>query len=310
MGLAITLTAGLLALLSLAAGLGALSASDRRFEARIAARLRREDAPAPRRLLADLAPRLIRTLTAWGERVGRGALEAEARGELKLTLVQAGFHSPRAAEAYFGIRAAAAGGLAVLAFMACLLFRFDSPLKLTIVVMVAANLGLFAPKMLLARRVKARSLALKQGLPDAIDLMVVAVEAGSTLSSAIQRVQAEFGQLHPVLAEHMGFLLMEMQAGASRAEALSRFAERAGIDEARSLATLLIQSEAVGASLGGTLRVFAEEMRKARFLEAERKAAELPVKMAFPLVFCIFPCLTGVIFVPIAIRFLRTMFAG
>jgi tight adherence protein C len=309
MGLAVTIVAGLLALLSLMAGVGALNASGRGFEARIAARLRRDE-PAPRRLFADLAPRLLRTLTAWGERVGRGGLEAEARAALKLTLVQAGFHSPRAAEVYFGIRAAAAGGLAVLALVACLVLRFDSPFKLAAAVMVAANLGLFAPKLLLAQRVKARSGALRRGLPDAIDLMVVAVEAGSTLSSAIQRVQAEFGQLHPVLAEQLGFLLMEMQAGASRAEALSRFAERAGIDEARSFATLLIQSEAVGASLGGTLRVFAEEMRKSRFLEAERKAAELPVKMAFPLVFCIFPCLSGVIFVPIIIRFVRTMFAG
>lgn len=309
MGLAITLTAGLLALLSLAAGIGALSLSDRRFEARIAARARRDE-PLPPQPLAELGPRLIRTLVAWGEKVGRGGLEDEARAALRLTLVQAGFHSPRAAEAYFGIRAAAAGGLAVLAFVACLMFRFDSPLRLVGAAMVAANLGLFAPKILLAQRVKARGLALKRGLPDAIDLMVVAVEAGSTLSSAIQRVQAEFGQLHPVLAEHFNFLLMEMQAGASRAEALGRFAERAGLDEVRSFATLLIQSEAVGASLGGTLRVFAEEMRKSRFLEAERKAAELPVKMAFPLVFCIFPCLTGVIFVPIVIRFLRTMFAG
>lgn len=309
MGLAITIAAGLLALLSLMAGVGALSASDRGFEARISARLRREETPS-RRLFAELAPRLIRTLTTWGERVGRGALEAEARGELKLTLVQAGFPSPRAAEVYFGIRAAAAGALAALAFTACLLLRFDSPVKLAVAVMLAANIGLFAPKMLLAQRVKARKLAFKRGLPDAIDLMVVAVEAGSTLSSAIQRVQAEFGEMHAVLAEHMNFLLMEMQAGASRAEALTRFAERAGIDEARALATMLIQSEAVGASLGGTLRVFAEEMRKSRFLEAERKAAELPVKMAFPLVFFIFPCLTGVIFVPIAIRFLRSMFAG
>ena len=79
-------------------------------------------------------------------------------------------------------------------------------------------------------------------------------------------------------------------------------------DEVRALTTLLTQSEAVGASLGGTLRVFAEEMRKSRYLAAETKAAELPVKMAFPLVFCIFPCLTGVIFIPVAIQLFRTLF--
>src|SRR5689334_4053877 len=129
MGLAITITAGLLALLSLMAGVGALAASGRGFDARIAARLRRDE-PPPRRLFAELTTKLIPMLTAWGEKVGRGGLGEEARAALKLTLLQAGFHSPRAAEAFFGVRAAAAGALAVLTFAGCLLFRFDSPVKL------------------------------------------------------------------------------------------------------------------------------------------------------------------------------------
>ena len=310
MGLAFTLGAGFLALLSLLAGVGALSAADRRFESRIGARLRPAEASVePRRLAAELAPKLIKTVVAWGEKAGKGGLEDQSRAELRQKLIQAGFHSPRAAEAFFGIRAMGAAALSALALLVALAAGLHNLIGLAVAVMLAANVGLFAPKILLAQRVKARGLALKLGLPDAIDLMVVSVEAGSTLSAAIQRVQAEFGRMHPVLAEHLGFLMAEMQAGASRTEALARFAERAGIDEVKSLATLLIQSEAVGASLGGTLRVFAEEIRKSRFLEAERRAAELPVKMAFPLVFCIFPCLTGVIFIPIAIRFLRTMFA-
>lgn len=311
MMLAITLAAALLAMAALAAGLTLTVGVDRRFEARLSGRLRPEaQAGEPRRLAAKLAPRMLAAVITWGEKAGRGALHRGASGELRAQLAQGGFYSPHAAEAYFGIRAAAAAGGAVAALLTLLAVGLTHPIALAFGGMLAANLGLLIPKMLLTQRIKARGQALKLALPDAIDLMVVAVEAGSTLSSAIQRVQAEFGELHPVLAEHLGLLLLEMQAGSSRTEALSRFADRAGIEEARNLATLLIQSEAVGASVGGTLRVFAEEVRKGRVLEAERRAAELPVKMAFPLVFFIFPCLTGVVFIPIAIRFLRSMFGG
>lgn len=310
--LVLTVLAALLALVSLALGVRALAITQPGFEARIARRLRgpaEADGPARPTLAELFGPRLVKTLIRWGERAGRGGLDSDRRQALKLTLVQAGFYSPRAAEAFFGIRAAAAAGFAVLGLGLAIALEIGALAQAAFLVAAAANIGLFAPMVVLRRKVQARGEAVRLALPDAIDLMVVAVEAGSTLNSAIQRVQAEFKGLHPVLAEQLGIMMMEMQAGASRAEALSRLAERAPIDEVKSLANLLIQSEAVGASLGGTLRVFADEMRKRRYIEAERKAAELPVKIAFPLVFCIFPCLTGVIFIPVAIRFLRTLFA-
>ena len=93
-----------------------------------------------------------------------------------------------------------------------------------------------------------------------------------------------------------------------RAEALRNFSNRVPDDRLRSFITLVIQSDQLGAGLGQTLRVFAEEMRRARFIEAEHKAAELPVKIAIPLVFFIFPCLMGIIFTPIIIRFIRVLF--
>jgi tight adherence protein C len=176
--------------------------------------------------------------------------------------------------------------------------------------MLGANLGYIGPKVLLARRIRDRVAAMRLGLPDAIDLMVVSVEAGATLTAAIQRLVAEFRELHPVLAEQFGVMLTELQAGASRAEALTRLAQRCPAEELTSFSTMLIQSEAVGASLGSALRVFAEEVRASRFLEAERKAAELPVKLAFPLVLCIFPCLVAVIFIPVGIQMLRHLLGG
>jgi len=223
--------------------------------------------------------------------------------------VQAGFYSERAAEAFFGIRAIGALGFALLAIVLLLAFNVTNLTWVGLAIMLAANIGLFAPNWVLQARIAERSKAVYHGLPDAIDLMVVSLEAGATLSVAIQRVEEEFRELHPVLTEQFGIMLDEMQAGASRAEALSRLALRSPTDEVRGLTTMIVQSEAVGASLGDTLRVFAEEMRKTRFMDAERKAAELPVKLAFPLVFCIFPCLTGVLFIPVAIRYARTLLA-
>jgi tight adherence protein C len=297
------------AILALAGAGTALVFGDRAFQRRLSNRIRRID-PAPTAAVsATIAPALLRAVTTWGERAGRGALEADRRSALRERLVQAGFHAERAAEAFFGIRVVAALGLGGLALLACLAFNVANLLIFAAVVMLAANLGLFLPNLLLSSRIKARAHAVYFGLPDAIDLLVVSLEAGATLSAALQRVEAEFRDLHPVLTEQFAILLAEMQAGASRAEALTRLGRRIASDELRRLATMVIQSEAVGASLGGSLRVFAEEMRQARYLDAERKAAELPVKLAFPLVFCIFPCLSGVIFIPIGLSFLRTVMA-
>ena len=306
----LTIFAALASLLALVGAVRALATVDPGYEARLVRRMREPiDDEKVKPTLADLlGPRLLQTLIEWGERAGKGGLENDKRKALRTQLVQAGFYSPRAAEAFFGIRAVAALVLGVMATGTVLALEIKSLPLAALIVLAEANTGVYGPKWLLKRRIKARGEAMRLGLPDAIDLMVVAVEAGSTLLAAMQRVQAEFKGLHPVLAEQFGILLMEMKAGASRSEALTRLAERSPIDEVRSLATLLIQSEAVGASLGGTLRVFAEEMRKRRYTEAERKATELPVKIAFPLVFCIFPCLSGVVFIPVIIRFLRASF--
>lgn len=297
----------LLALIGGAGGVGLLMTEDRAFNERLSTYAKGVRPRRERRSVRDLAPPVVKTLSRWGERAGKGGIENESRLLLRIKLVQAGFYSEGAVETFFGIRAAAAAGFALMALMLVVALHMTGLLKVAGAVMVGANIGLFLPNLMLASRVRQRTNAMYLGLPDAIDLMVVSLEAGATLSAAVQRVEAEFADLHPVLTEQFGVMLMEMQAGASRSEALTRLALRSPGDEVRSLTTMIIQSEAVGASLGDTLRVFADEMRKTRYLDAERKATELPVKLAFPLVFCIFPCLAGVIFIPIMIRFMRAM---
>lgn len=300
--------AAVLAILSFAGGLSLLVLDDGRFDARLAGRMR-PSAAAARLNGARLQPYLLSLLTRWGERAGKGAIERDKRSGLRQKLIRAGYYSDHAVEVFFGIRAAAAAVLGGGVFLLALALHLGGLLMLG-AAMAAANLGLFAPNVLLSRRMAARSQALRLALPDAIDLMIVAVEAGAALGAALQRVAAEFADLHPIVTEQFGVMLVEMQAGASRADALTRLAARAPSDEVGVLVSMIIQSEAVGASLGGALRAFADELRKTRQLDAEKRAAELPVKIAFPLVFCVFPAMSGVLFTPVIIRILHMLGRG
>jgi tight adherence protein C len=304
----LTLLSGLLAVLLLVAGLAALAVEDRAFAARLNARPRAGAAQSS--LRTRLRPTLQRLLAAWGQKAGRGALDGDDRSELRLQLIRAGYYAERGAEVFFGVRAAAAAILMALGAVAASAVASGGWFPILAGAMVGANLGLFLPNLFLRQRIAERTQAMRLALPDAVDLMVVSVEAGATLSAAIQRVVAEFSDLHPVLCEQFAIMLTEVQAGASRAHAMARLAQRSPSEEVAALVTMITQSETVGASLGGALRVFSDELRKNRYLEAERRAAELPVKMAFPLVLFIFPALSGTIFVPVLIRITRSLFAG
>jgi tight adherence protein C len=302
MALLILVVAGLAAL-ALAAGAVLMLMQSRGFDARLSA-VGGAPSARPGRKKADAR----RTLDKLAVKVSKGSVDEAERGALKLKLLQAGFSAEKRVEYFFAARVGCAVLGAAAGVVAALALKLASPLVGLLIVMAAATLGLYLPPTWLKGRIKARVEQVQLAMPDAIDLMVVCVEAGSTLNAAMQRVEQELVKLHPVLSEHFRATLLEIQVGAGWADALRRLAERAPADELRALVSLLVQSEALGASLGQTLRVFAEEMRTARFLRAEEKAAELPVKIAFPLVFLIFPCLMGVIFTPVIIRFARVLF--
>jgi tight adherence protein C len=242
-----------------------------------------------------------------GAVAGKGDLEGAARASLRARLIQAGFYADHAVEAFFALRVIAALGFGLLAVLAVLLFRLPGPVVGLFLVLLGAAVGLYLPTVLLGQRIAGRRRALRFGLPDAVDLMVVCLEAGGTLSSAMQRVEREFRDLHPVISEQLEIVLLEMQAGSSRIDALTRLSDRAGSEEFSELVTMLIQSEALGASVAQTMRVFAEQTRDARYLEAERRASELPVKISIPLVLFIFPALMTVIFTPLIIRIFRVL---
>jgi tight adherence protein C len=243
-----------------------------------------------------------------GRQIQRGNGDSAEIGELRMQLMRAGIYAEHAVPAFAAVRVMLALSLGFAAGFALVLVSLDNAFLGAMLVTGCAAVGMFLPILIVKARAKERMQAVRFALPDTIDLLVVCMEAGSSLTQALQRVAIELQGAHPIISEQLQMTLLEMQAGASRAEALRHLSERVPDDRLRSFLTLVIQSDQLGAGLANTLRVYASELRSARMIEAEHKAAELPVKIAVPLVFFIFPCLMGIIFTPILIRFIRILF--
>jgi len=180
-----------------------------------------------------------------------------------------------------------------------------SMIKLYGCLVFAAAMGLYLPNVFIRAKADQRQRALINAFPDALDLMLVCVEAGLGLEAAFARVGMEMTTSHPLLAEQFGAVVLELRAGRSHEDALRRLADRAGADDIRAFATLLIQSTKLGSSIAQTLRTYAAEMREKRRMRAEEKAHRLPVLISIPLVACMLPCMIGVLMLPAAIRVVR-----
>jgi tight adherence protein C len=165
----------------------------------------------------------------------------------------------------------------------------------------------YFPDMWIGMRTRSLQRQYREGFPDALDLLVVCVEAGLSLDAAINRVGQEIGYAHSAIAENFTLMSLELRAGGTRADALHNLAERMGIDEVRSMVTLLLQSEELGTSIADALRIYADDMRTMRMLAAEAKAQALPVKLALPLGFFVFPTMMIVILLPVMIRIYRVI---
>jgi tight adherence protein C len=223
-----------------------------------------------------------------------------------MRLLQAGFIGPNAVRNYFIIRT-------VLAVVAPLAFLLLSPTlagempvkKLMILTMGLGLAGLYLPGIWISSRIDRRQQAITDSFPDALDMMVVCVEAGLGLDAAFTRVGTQLASAHQVLASELGLVALELRAGKSREDALRNFARRSGMREISSFVTLLIQSDALGTSIAQTLRVHAEEMRATRMLRAEEMAHKLPVKLTIPLVTCILPAMLAVVLLPGIITIMR-----
>jgi tight adherence protein C len=182
-----------------------------------------------------------------------------------------------------------------------------SPFKLYLFGVLLAIFGLYAPNLFISAKADRRRQAIVNGFPDSLDLMLVCVEAGLGMEAAFDRVGREMLHSHPLVAQMLSVVTLELRAGSSREEALRNMAARTQVTEIRSFATLLIQSDKLGSSIGETLRVYAAEMREKRRMRAEEKAHRLPVLLSVPLVACMLPVMIGVLMLPAIIRVLREM---
>lgn len=219
-------------------------------------------------------------------------------------LTYAGFRAPNSLETYFGIKAALAIALPAITLFVLRWFPDVTTQQAILAAIAAVGLGIFGPSVALEKLAERRIKALRDGFPDALDLLVVCVESGLGLAAAIQRVSVEVGVSHPELAMELALVNAETRAGVDRAKALRNLADRSGLEDIRGLVSMLIQAMRFGSSIAETLRVYSEEFRDRRMQKAEEEAAKISTKLIFPLVFCLFPSFFTVAIGPAVIRFI------
>jgi tight adherence protein C len=218
---------------------------------------------------------------------------------LQKRMARAGFPQRRSA-VYYGIAEIAmpiAGAL--LAFLA---------LRDIGALVIGAAIGYALPMLYIRHRTTARHKAIQNGLPDALDLLTLCVEAGSALDQAIAKASIELEITHPTLAEELKYITTETRAGKPRLEAFTNFAKRTGVDEVRALVAMLTQTDRFGTSIAQALRTHAETSRTKRRQRAEERAGKVGVKLVFPLALCLFPALYIVCFGPVVVKIYRSFF--
>ena len=211
------------------------------------------------------------------------------RDSAQTRLIQAGYRSPEALRNFYGIKAVLATLFPILLLIAV---RWAPQLSTTTIVFFAvllAFIGVRLPDYALGHLRDKRIKRLRNGLPDALDLLVVCVESGLGLTPAIERVARELEFSHTELAQELALVNAEMRAGVERAVALRNLAARTGVDDINGLVGLLVQTIRFGTSVAEALRVYSEEFRDKRMQKAEEQAAKIGTKMIFPLVLCLFP---------------------
>lgn len=240
------------------------------------------------------------------EPVARIMLPADdwQKSRIKSRLVQAGFRQPKAMSWFLATKLISAFVLPLLIVMPLLVLGYlgDKPAVGVVVLCIAGLAGFLGPDIFLHSRIETRQNTIASSFPDALDMLVVCVEAGLGLDAAISRVSGELGHAHPMIAEELQLVSLELRAGKARDAALRGLSERTSVEEISALTSILIQSEQFGTSIASALREHADGMRLVRIQTAREKAAKLPVKLIFPIMLFIFPALFLVVLGPAAIR--------
>jgi tight adherence protein C len=239
-----------------------------------------------------------------------GSLLPITPGEAALTrgdLIAAGYRSERALQIFYGLRIVLCAGL----LMAAVTVReriTENPVLRMVLPVGAALAGFGLPSFLLQRRIVKRQETLRLSLPDALDLLVISVEAGMGLDQAIQNVSKELAIAHRELSDELGLVNLEMRAGKRRADALRDLADRTEEPEIRKWVAILIQSDRFGTGVGESLRTHSDFLRVRRRQDAEERAAKVGVKLVFPIFFFILPSMLVVAAGPGLLQVFKNLF--
>jgi tight adherence protein C len=227
---------------------------------------------------------------------------------MRVKFLNAGIRLYNAPTIFWGVKILLATVLAVGFFLIRIsAFKLVDPLATVALCIFLFLLGLYMPSIWLRFKIAERKNKLTEGLPDALDLLVICVEAGMGLDSAIQRVSEEIKMANIPLSDELRLYNLEVRAGKSRHEALRNLSTRTDLEDINSLVTLLIQTDQFGTSIAQTLRVYSDTFRTRRYQKAEEIAARLPVKLVLPTAMFIFPSLFVVILGPAFIRIFRVL---
>jgi tight adherence protein C len=228
---------------------------------------------------------IVTVLTAIGSKIPSSDVEV---ANLRSDLLRAGYRSDKALPVFYAIRIGSTLVMMVLGLMMQAKMPPNPAMTVALVVFGCAA-GWVLPRSFLARKVTARQETLRLSLPDALDLLVVSVEAGLGLDQAIQHVARELHGSHPELSEELSLVMLEMRAGKRRQDALRNFGERTGESEIRKLVAILVQNDRFGTSMGESLRTHSDFLRTRRKQDAEERAGKVGVKLVFPIFFFILP---------------------
>ncbi len=216
---------------------------------------------------------------------------------LQRKLMYAGYRAPHAAPIYRALQVAFLAGLPGAMILA--LWLVERPLSNSMAFLIGAGLcGYLLPRLTLDRLIASRQLRIQWGLADALDLLMITIEAGMDFNAALVRVGEELKTAHPDLCEEFELVNLEIRVGRTRAQALRNLAERTGVDDLRAFCTMLIQSDRYGTSVGRAIRVYGSTLRTKRRQRAEQAAQRAAVKLLLPLALFLFPTLFIVVLGP------------
>ncbi|QEZ45828.1 type II secretion system F family protein [Cupriavidus oxalaticus] len=253
---------------------------------------------------------LIEKLVRWAQPVSRLSLPKEGweNSPLRVRFMNAGWRQAKAAPLYFAAKTVLAVTLPMIGLVAASAHpAFQDHFMMFALLAVLGAIGYYLPNIVLSRKVAQRQRTVFEEFPDVIDLLTVCVEAGLGLDAALMRVADELELRCPVLADELQLMLLELRSGFSKEKALSNLSLRTGVEDVDKFASMLIQADRFGTSLGESLRVLSDMLRTKRRMRAEEQAAKIALKLLFPLIFTIFPSLLLVLLGPAFIQIYRVL---